>query len=86
MHDRRTLPLDYPPQCGHSTWIGNSRMERPGDVGVQGREGAAPSVDTDDTYPIERLLVRIVTGVQRHDRDRVAEADKLTREGLYMSF
>jgi hypothetical protein len=78
VHDGGTLSLDHPAQRGHRPRIGDRRVERTRDVGVKGRQAAAPSPDADDAYAIEYLLGRIVTSL--------AAADQFSGEGLHMAF
>ena len=86
VHDGGTLSLDHPAQRGHRPRIGDRRVERTRDVGVKGRQAAAPSPDADDAYAIEYLLGRIVTSLERRDSDRMAAADQFSGEGLHMAF
>jgi hypothetical protein len=75
MYDSRTFPLDYPAQRGNCAGIGDRRMEWASGVRVKGRSAAAPSANADDVYTVECFLGRIVTGLECHDRDCMAEAD-----------
>ena len=86
VHDTGTLPLEDPAQRSHGTRVRDCRVERACGIRVKGPSAAAPSADTDDAYTIKGLLGRIVTGLERHDRHRMAEVDQLAGKGFHVPF
>jgi hypothetical protein len=86
VYDIGAFLLYHPTHNGHRTRIGGRRVERARGICVKGRQGAAPSTDTEDAYTIEFFLGWMVTGLECHDCDSVAKADQLAGERLHMPF
>src|SRR5215469_12175069 len=61
-------------------------MERSRSIRMECRQAGTPALYPKDTYSISRLPFGLVTSLERHDRDRMAEPDQFAGERFDVPF